>query len=153
MVTTLRQIILGLVVLSVLSLLFPSCGFDEVCDSGNLKDYQGELNFDYEELYEETIDCIVNSGLKVPQGVNRPLPKLMCVDAVRCSELTENNCILNGVAGRYCINKLIIAIPCYYNELQDDPNAAYRLTRHEMIHHLGYEEDYQHKSPIWDICN
>ena len=149
-----RISILALVVAAILAMVSGGCGFfAHNCKNLDLIAYEGDLNFDYAELFAETRDCIKSSGLRIPREIDRDLPELRCVAAVSCSDLTDNNCILRGVAGRYCVKIDTIAIPCRYNELQGDWDAARRLVRHEMIHHLGYEIDYDHSEPIWDICD
>ena len=128
-----------------------SCGwFEDPTCNGRLNEYEGGINGDYDDLYEIVKEC-VSEHREIPLYKKAPL--LRCIDAVSCSEQTDNNCILPGVAGRYCAGQSTVLIPCYYSELQEDETAALRLIRHEMIHHLGYQEDYKHNNPVWEKCD
>lgn len=128
-----------------------SCGGgqDAACSRG-LSEYEGDLHGDYSRLYEVVRECV---GGYRNIAITKRAPKLSCLYAVSCSERTDNNCVLPGVAGRYCVDEETILIPCYYNELQGDETIAFKLIRHEMIHHLGYERDYSHSSPVWGECD
>lgn len=128
-----------------------SCGGgeDAACSGASIE-YDGDLHGDYYRLYEVVRGCV---GEYRGMDLVSEAPKLRCLYAVSCSERTDNNCILPGVAGRYCVDEETILIPCYYNELQGDNTIALRLIRHEMIHHLGYERDYSHSSPVWGECD
>jgi len=145
-----------IIIISFALMLINSCGLfeDPLCKKGAegrpLQSYQGELSFNYDELFEVVKKCVIEFK---NEGINKSLPALKCVEAVSCSELTDNNCITTGVAGRYCVSDESVLIPCYYNELQENETAAIRLIRHEVIHHLGFETDFQHESPIWGACD
>jgi hypothetical protein len=149
--------VMNLTVLTFALMAISSCGLfeDPLCKNGArgrpLQEYQGELNFNYQELFDVVKECVSRFEGREINRTNPPT--LKCVEAVSCSELTNNNCITTGVAGRYCVANRSVLIPCYYNELQENNTAAIRLIRHEVIHDLGFETDFQHESPIWAACD